>query len=94
LVIPKTYKGLPVTSIGYLAFSDCWHFTRIIIPDSVTLVGGFAFAGCSGLDNITFEGTVAQWNAIIKEIRWNTYTGDYTIYCIDGTMDKSGNIVG
>ena len=36
LVIPSTYSGLPVTSIGQRAFSGCSGLTNIIFPDSVT----------------------------------------------------------
>ena len=41
--IPKTYKGKPVTSIGFKAFYDCTGLTSIIIPDTVTNIEGWAF---------------------------------------------------
>ena len=49
LVIPATYKGLPVTGIGRYAFDSCENLTGITIPDSVTAIGEDAFSGCSGL---------------------------------------------
>ena len=46
-----TYKGktLPVTAIRDEAFSDRTSLTSIIIPNSVTLIGSYAFNGCSNL---------------------------------------------
>ena len=43
VVIPETYEGLPVTSIGERAFEDCFGLTSITIPDSVTSIGSSAF---------------------------------------------------
>ena len=31
---------------------------------------------------------MAQWRAIEKEDDWDVDTGDYTVYCTDGTIDK------
>ena len=42
-IIPNT-----ITTIGYLAFSDCEELTNIIIPNSVTVIESCAFSG-SGL---------------------------------------------
>ena len=53
LDIPSTYRGLPVTSIGGSAFSDCSSLTSITIPDSVTSIGISAFYRCSSLTSIT-----------------------------------------
>ena len=44
IVIPATYKGLPVTSIGGSAFVRCSSLTSVTIPNSVTSIGEYAFA--------------------------------------------------
>lgn len=75
-----------VTSIGERAFCECRRLTSITIGDGVTSIGERAFAYCSFLTDITFEGTKAQWNAVIKCENWNSNTGTYTIHCTDGDI--------
>ena len=52
----------------------------------VTEVGSSAFENYSSLTSINYNGTKEQWNAISKGSDWNIYTGNYTIYCTDGTI--------
>ncbi|MBR3530106.1 MAG: leucine-rich repeat protein [Bacteroidaceae bacterium] len=55
-------KGIhyQVTSIGYWAdaFYYCSGLTSIIIPNSVTHIGTYAFEGCSGLTSIVIPNSV------------------------------------
>lgn len=77
-----------VASIGRGAFSGCTGLMSLIIPNSVTLIGENAFANCSGLTSITYKGTKEQWNKISKGNNWNYGTGNYTVHCTDGTIQK------
>lgn len=52
LFIPTEIEALPVTGIGYEAFSNCSGLTSISIPDSVVNIEGDAFRYCSGLTSI------------------------------------------
>ena len=53
LVIPATYRGLPVTAIGSNAFEYVRSFKSVSIPASVTTIGEKAFASC-GVTSVTF----------------------------------------
>ena len=77
-----------LASIGQSAFMECTSLSQIRIPNSVTSIGMIAFAGCTSLTSINYEGTIEQWNAIEKGTNWDSPTGDYTIYCTDGTIHK------
>ena len=58
LVIPATYDGKPVTSIGSWAFWKCRSLTSVTIPDSVTSIGNFTFHSCSDLTSVTIGNSV------------------------------------
>lgn len=53
LVIPATYRELPVTAIGSNAFESVRSFKSVSIPASVTTIGEKAFAHC-GVTSVTF----------------------------------------
>ena len=53
LVIPATYRELPVTAIGSKAFESVRSFKSVSIPASVTTIGEYAFASC-GVTSVTF----------------------------------------
>ena len=60
VVIPATYEGLPVTSIGKYAFDDCAGLTSVTIPDSVTSIGEYAFDDCESLTKVCIS-DIATW---------------------------------
>ncbi len=53
VVIPNTYKGLPVTAIAKNGFTNCSAMKSIYIPTSVVEIPSGAFKGCSSLKDIT-----------------------------------------
>ena len=53
--IPSEINGTPVTTIGNAAFRDS-SVTSVTIPASVTEIGSNAFAGCTNLTSVNYEG--------------------------------------
>ncbi len=53
-VIPSKIDGVAVTMINAGEFEDCEFIGKIVIPASVTSIGGSAFKNC-GVTEITFE---------------------------------------
>ena len=58
IIIPSSYKGLPVTKIAGSAFLSCINLREIFIPDSIAIIGYGAFANCSSLETITIPANV------------------------------------
>lgn len=87
--IPSTYNGKAVSSIGYEAFYSCTRLESLTIPNSIKSIDNYAFKYCNSLTDITFGGTVSQWEAISKAINWK---GHYTLNCIVHCSDGDINI--
>ena len=58
--IPSKIGGLPVTSIGKVAFFHNKGLTSIIIPNSVTSIENEAFSCCDGLTSVTIPDSVTS----------------------------------
>ena len=74
-----------VTKIGDSAFDGC-NLTAVTIGNSVTSIGNYAFYNCTGLTSITFNGTIAQWNAIFKGSYWKNSVPATQVICTDMTI--------
>ena len=71
------------------AFYDCTSLTSISLPSTLTTITNNAFEDCSSLVKIKYNGTVSDWNNIEKLFNWDVNTGDYVVYCTDGTINKT-----
>ena len=68
-------------------FDMCMYVKRIYLPSSITRIYEETFTSCVSLEKIDYDGTKAQWNAIVKDDRWNFKTPAIQISCKDGFID-------
>ena len=97
IIIPSTYKGLPVTSIETGAFSFNDSIIKIVINDGITTIKTTAFYECTSLKSIILPSTLAtiEKNALggctslesiyIDEDSQNFKTVDGVLYSKDGS---------
>ena len=58
--IPATLGGYPTVAIGDSVFSNNGSLTSVIIPDSVTSIGGYAFYNCWQLTSLTLSSSLTS----------------------------------
>ena len=75
VTVPATIGGCPVTSIEEAAFRNT-AVSSVVLPDSVTKIGWFAFADCKSLTSITLPASVST-------IGYGAFDGStsVTLYC-------------
>lgn len=61
VVLPETYNGLPIVSIGKRAFDGCEKLTSLTISDGVTTIGFAAFVSCFNLTDVYYTGDIESW---------------------------------
>lgn len=76
-----------VTTIGYQAFAGCGKLTSVLIGKGVASIGEFAFEHCNSLKEITYNGTIAEWNSISIASNWLNKTFVTVIKCTDGNIN-------
>ena len=75
VTVPATIGGYPVTSVEEAAFRNT-AVSSVVLPDSVTKIGWFAFADCKSLTSITLPASVST-------IGYGAFDGStsVTLYC-------------
>ena len=80
-------------SIGAFAFTRCTALSSLTISANCGTFGENMLTYCESLTVITYEGTIAQWNAITKPVNWMS-SGEHSynnylkkIQCIDGYLE-------
>lgn len=79
--LPNTLKY-----IDGAAFYMFTHLTEIVLPSSLIEIGSEAFRACSNLSNVTYNGTMEEWNNISKGENIFALTNVRFIHCSDGNI--------
>ncbi len=68
VVIPATYLGRPVTSIGMMTFFLKSSITSVSIPNTVESIGQQAFGSCTNLTSVTMPNSLSnlQYEAFLN----------------------------
>lgn len=60
VVIPKMFRGIPVTTIDSSAFKNQTQIKSVTLPVSLTTISSNAFAGCTGLTGMVIPDRVTN----------------------------------
>lgn len=58
--IPNSHNGKPVTIIGDSSFELVTEIEEVILPDTIKIIGQFAFYGCNNLEKINFPNSLIE----------------------------------
>ena len=72
--------------IGDYAFTLCDSLTTITLPKSIKTLGHSIFKECSKMKEISYAGTMTEWEAISK-IGWNANSSIELVKCSDGNIE-------
>ena len=95
-IVNSNYVGEKLTTvilngackdIAEVAFIACSNIVDVYLPISLTHIGEGAFANCSKLDDLHYEGTMDQWNEIRLDDRWYGSSGPDRVICSDGVLN-------
>ena len=83
VILPDT-----VTTISKYSFAYCTNLEYVQIGNGINKLPMYAFSDCTSLKEIHFDGTKEEWITLEKDPDWDKNTGEYTIYCTDGNIQK------
>lgn len=76
-----------VTHIEKSAFRGCDRLEKMVLSKNLEYIGDMTFDGCVSLKTIEFNGTIDEWNEIVKGEHWNRNVPATHVICSDGMIE-------
>jgi len=77
-----------VESLYPREFELCTGLKKISLPSTLKTISGYAVLGlCESIEEIVYNGTVEEWNAIEKSDAWYIATPACKVICTDGEVE-------
>ena len=93
LVIPSTYEGKAVTSIGKYAFQNNKKIISVTIPDGIVTINGGAFKNCTNLEKVTIPNTVKRIEGILENDTYNIRDNEISYGAFENCSNLSSIII-
>lgn len=78
IVIPRTYMGIPVTSIADGAFRNYTAIVSVTVGDNINAIGANAFNGCTSLSSVVLPNSIGKIGdgaftgcSLLENVRFN-----------------------
>lgn len=91
IIIPSTYKKMPVTVIDKYGFSGCGHLEKIEIPESIVKIDKYAFQYTTNLKEINLPNSleVIEERAFFSSANFDTFVFPENLKSVDGNIFSS-----
>lgn len=61
VIPPVSDSGYPITEIDRYAFENITTITSVSLPNTIMVIGRYAFDGCSALTDVYYDGAGEEW---------------------------------
>lgn len=90
--------------VGKGLLNECLKLEKLYIPKSLKKIPSSMCYTCTELRDIYYDGTIEEWSKIVQNVSagfaaieknylWWEASGDFTVHCIDGDLQKADAVV-